>query len=183
MLQFAQMQGKSRLSRIIRTTTYSDDSHTAMRFTEPVRGIFDGREYFLKEGTVIEAWTGGVRIVDSLDAQHTPGTPVDLFELRQPLSLEQEQKVAGFLIAQKGRPYDYWNVVRFLPLVRAIAPQPAPEAWTREHVFCSELAMLAMANIHILLLERIPAWKVFPGLIRTSPLLRQTGCYTTKGTT
>lgn len=179
MIQLAQYRGKSKVSRAIRMLTYSIYSHTAIRFVNDLHVETEGREYFVRAGSVIEAWTGGVRMVSSLDAQHTPGTGVDLYELRTPLSLEQEQRLAAFLLTQVGKPYDYLNVLRFVPIVHALFPKPAPEIWNRQHVFCSELAFRAFLQLQILLLERIAAWKVFPGLLSYSPLLKHTDTHIT----
>jgi uncharacterized protein YycO len=180
MIQIAQYRGRSKISRAIRILTYSQYSHSALRFTTAVRVLRGDREYFIRSGTVIEAWTGGVRLVDSLDAQHQPGTTVDLFELRNPLDEDRLQRLAAFLVSQIGKPYDYINVVRFLPFVHGWIATPPPEAWNRSHVFCSELVMRAFAEVKVWLLERVPAWKVSPGLIAYSPLLKQTDTVITR---
>lgn len=171
MIQLAAYRGKSWVSRAIRVLTYSEYSHTAVRFMCDLEVGTDRGVRKIAAGNVIEAWSGGVRLVKDLSAQHTPGTPVDLFELKQPLTAGEATQMAAFLVQQLGKPYDYVNVMRFVPLARLLAPRPAAGWWTRSHVFCSELAMEAFATAGRPLLERCPSWEVPPRDPPRSPRL------------
>ena len=168
----AQYRGVSWLSRVIRWLTYSEYSHTAVLFTEDMEVESTGSVHMLRAGNVIEAWSpGGVLLSDTLSSRHTPGTQVDLFKFKTPLRPEQEHRIAAFLVGHLGKKYDYWNVLRFVPLVRAIIARPAPSTWTRSHVFCSELGLEAFAWGARPLLERCKAWEVPPRDPPRSPLL------------
>ena len=138
-------KGTSALSRLIRWQTWSEYSHAAWVFPD---------------GSVIEAWKGGVRHAPGILTQHTQGTDVDLFTLE--LTVEQRWAIQDFLIAQIGKPYDYAGILGFL----AAAKTENPEKW-----FCSELIFAACKSTRIDLLRRVPSWKVSPGLLAYSPLL------------
>lgn len=171
MLQIAAYKGIGFISKAIRLLTYSQYSHIGVLFTEDMDVEVDGKVHVVKAGNVVEAWQGGVRLSASLGASHTPGTVVDLFEFKTPSNGLQERMAAQFLVGKIGKPYDYINVVRFLPLVRLLVPKPAPSIWTRSHVFCSELALESFADAGRPLLERCNAWEVPPRDIPRSPAL------------
>lgn len=172
MLMVAGYRGIGLVSDLIKLLTYSSYSHLGVLFTEDMNVLVNGRYHFVAAGCVIEAWKGGVKISDSLGANHTHGTPVDLFAFKTPLTADQEQKMAAFLISQKGKGYDYWNVGRFVPILRLLFPKPEPNIYLRNHVFCSELVMEASIEIKTPLLERCKSWEVPPRDPPRSPLLR-----------
>lgn len=138
-------KGTSALSRAIRWRTWSDYSHAA---------------WVCEDGSVIEAWKGGVRHVADQQKQHTPGTAVDLFTV----AMTDEQKWAAqeFLIHQIGKPYDYGGILGFMTRAKS----EHPEKW-----FCSELVFAACLSAGVELLRRIPAWKVYPGMLSLSAVL------------
>jgi uncharacterized protein YycO len=132
---------------------------------------YGGKNHFIPAGYVIEAWKGGVKLSSSLGENHTHETPVDLLAFKIPLTFEQERQIAKFLVSQIGKAYDFWNVLRFIPLVRMLFPKPAPSIYLRDHVYCSELVMEASIEIKTPLLERCNAWEVPPRDPPRSPLL------------
>ncbi|HBA86323.1 MAG TPA: hypothetical protein DCZ95_19760 [Verrucomicrobia bacterium] len=138
-------KGKSTLSRAIRWRTWSEYSHAA---------------WVLDDGSVIEAWKGGVRHVRNMATQHTPGTDVDLFTLN--LTVAQKWAIQDFLIRQVGKPYDYGAILGFMTRAKS----ENSEKW-----FCSELIFAACQSAGVELLKRIPAWKVSPGLLSVSACL------------
>jgi uncharacterized protein YycO len=145
-------RGISAGSRLIRWMNWSDYSHAAWE---------DG------DGAVYEAWIGsGVREVKSLHDQHTPGTTVDVFQVA--MTFQEEAAVRNFIAAQVGKPYDLRGVLHF-----ASRRPEQPKDQTRW--FCSELIYAAHAAAGVHLLQRIPAWKVYPGLLAYSPLLMYVG--------
>ena len=177
MITIAGYKGTSFISKAIRLLTYSCYSHTAAHFTEDMEVEISGAVYIIPKGSVIEAWSGGVRLVDSLSAQHTPGTPVDLFSFREPLTKEQEQRMAACLMrhALKKTPYSYVSVLRFVPIVRLLFPTPPVNSYLRKHIFCSELVMEATIEAGTPLLERCPSWEIPPRDPPRSPLVKKTG--------
>ena len=169
MIQIAAYQGTSFVSRLIRWQTRSCYSHIAVRFTEDIwvnRG--GGRESLINAGAVIEAWKGGVRLVPTLSASHTPGTRVDLLEFVNPLTYAEEQAVAAFLLSQVGKGYDYLAIIRFLT-------REPMNYWNKKKWFCSELTFESSLTAGRDLLARIPAWKVPPAWVPMSPLLKYAG--------
>ena len=171
MIQIAAYRGIGLISAGIKLATYSRYSHIGIYFSADMEVFECGRTHQIAAGNVIEAWQGGVKLSASLSERHTKGTPVDLFSFKTPLTERQEQLGAQFLIQQLGKPYDYINVVRFLPIVRALVPKPAPSVWTRSHVFCSELGLEFSIHAGRTLLERCDSWQVPPRDLPRSPLL------------
>jgi hypothetical protein len=171
MFQIASYRGKSGISIGIEVVTYSIYSHTAMLFCNDMVVEVNGMLHDIAAGSVIEAWKGGVQHANSLSENHTPGTKVDLFSFKTPLSEEVEHRIASFLFAQIDKPYDYINVGRFVPIVRVLIPKPAPTIWTRKHVFCSELIMEGCNAGGVYLLERCKPWEVPPRDPPRSPML------------
>ena len=139
-------KGTSFISRIIRWRTWSDYSHAV---------------WVCRDGTVIEAWVGGVRRVPGLLSQHREKTVVELYAIAG-LNEEQRDRIETFLVAQLGKPYDYAAILGFA--LRKDTQNPAK--W-----FCSELIFAACLFAGIYLLARIPPWKVSPDLLALSPLL------------
>lgn len=170
-IQIASYCGKSWLSDIIRLITYSQYSHSAALFSNDVDVEVNGKSHLIPAGSVIEAWQSGIRMVSSISEQHNPNTKVDVFELKHPMTKEQEQKIARFLILHLGRKYDVRNVCRFLPIVRLFARRPVASDYDRTHWFCSELVFEAFEAAGIQLLERCKPNEVPPRDIPRSPLL------------
>ena len=143
-------QGTTLMSRMIRWRTWSDYSH--------VSWITEG-------GSVLEAWRNGVNEWPTVHHNHKPGTKVTLLGLDY--SHERIERIESFLRDQLGKRYDRWGVFGFL--ARSDRLQN-PNDW-----FCSELIFAAHLYAGIALLARVPAHKVFPGLIYISPILRERG--------
>lgn len=171
-IQIANYQGIGWVSRAIKLLTYSQYSHTAALFADDMEVVVNGKTHYIASGTVIEAWKGGVRVASSIAENHVPRTKVDIFALKSPLTGEQEQRVARCLIEHIGTKYSYWNVLRFVPIVRIFMLDPPPFAYTRTHVFCSELVLESFARAPVLLLERCKFFEVPPRDPPRSPLLR-----------
>lgn len=142
-------RGVSPVSRVIRFMTWSDYSHAS--WVSP-----DG-------GYEVESWIYGVQLEPGLGSNHTPGTVVDLFRVRD-LTIEQEYLVEGFLREQVDKKYDWAGLFNFITR----KPQSPDE---QDKWFCSELIFAAHASAGIRLLRDIPYWKVSPGLLALSPLL------------
>jgi hypothetical protein len=163
-MRILQYEGISRLSQTVRFFTWNRTSHTAIE---------------LDDGRVCEAWKSreedGVRIVESLHAQHTPGTIVKAYSLPE-LSQMQAEDFTTWLIGQEGKPYAFWGgITRFVTRrdPQAYDPQSFriedydPKAW-----FCSCLAFAGLMHVNFKLLDRIPPWRVSPGIINLSPRLK-----------
>ena len=170
-IQLANYAGKSFVSDCIKLATYSQYSHSAALFTQDMEVQVDGKTHFIAAGSVIEAWQGGVKLASSLSENHSPGTRVDLLEFKKHLTPEQEQRMAAFLVRRIGQKYAYLNVIRFLPVVRLIMPQPLPIRYNRRHVFCSELVLESTIDAGTPLLERCNPWEVPPRDLPRSPLV------------
>lgn len=180
MLQFAAYRsGKGFIDAGIRLFTYSPYHHVAVRLTLPVTVEYCDKIYDLKAGEVIEARPGGVKRLKSISDQHTPGEVVDFFEYKIPLTHYEIQVGTSFLVSQLGKAYDWLNDVRFIPVVRLMVPTPVGSIWDRMHVYCSELTLEMTHQIKRPILERVPAWKVPPGDVPKSPLLKLVGTETT----
>lgn len=148
-------QGTSPVSRLIQWRTWSPFSHAA---------------WVYGDGAVIEAWKGvGVHEADNLGSAHRPGTRVELLSIQ--LTDSEEWDLMAFLRAQIGKRYDYRGVLGFISHRDSAQQQ---NAW-----FCSELIAAAFESIGRPLLARIPPWRVTPGMLWTSPLLKQEGRVTT----
>lgn len=142
-----QYYGKSFFSRLIRWKTWSDITHTSA---------------FLPDMTnVIEAWGGGVTKRYWRDG-HTKGTRIDLFEVR--CTEEQAQAFYQYLWENIGKKYDLAGIFGFAF---------SAKTENSEKVFCSELIFSAAKHAGIVLLDRIEPYKVYPGLIQISPIMRQ----------
>jgi hypothetical protein len=169
LIQIAAYRGKSLVSKLIRWQTRSIYSHIAVRFADDVWVKLGDREKYIHAGNVIEAWQkGGVALHGGIGTVHTPGTRVDYYDFVTPLTDYEFHAVAGFLIRQLGKAYDWRAVVRFL------TREPV-EHWTRRRWFCSELAFEACLTAGRNLLERTDAWRVPPDWLPRSPLLKSAG--------
>ena len=143
-------RGRSPLSALIRAFHRSDYSHAA--WLDP------------DDGSVVEAWGfGGVTRRPSLSSRHTPGTEVDLFYVPTETT-KHTASVRAFLDSCLGARYDYLSVVRFV--TRRPQSQSSRDKW-----FCSELVAEAYARAGLPLLNRVPSWNIFPGMLAYSPLL------------
>jgi|6_EtaG_2_1085325.scaffolds.fasta_scaffold00296_7 uncharacterized protein YycO len=139
-------RGISTISKIIRWRTRSVYSHAA---------------WLCDDGSVIEAWTNGVRKTKNLSADHTPGTIVDIFSI-DGITPEQIGEIEGFLGKHLGMPYDYRSVWRFMSL----SPATINGKW-----FCSELIDAACTQAGAHLTRRIESHLVSPRDIGISPVL------------
>lgn len=135
-------RGRGIISTLIRWQTRGQCSHAAL---------------LMPDGRIIESWQGdGVRVKtlsdwDGIDRYDVPG-----------MSAAQWDDAIAFAMAEVGRGYDYWAVIRFISRQR----MPDNQRW-----FCSELVFAAMAHAGARLFERIEPWAVSPGLIAISPRL------------
>jgi Orthopoxvirus protein of unknown function (DUF830). len=145
--------GTGLLSWWIRTRTWSEISHVSQ---------------LLDDGTEVEAWSGGVQHNKTWGILHKDGTVVDVYDYREPLTAVQKLKMESFLLDQVGKPYDYFGLFRFLPIVRWFARSSNEvKAW-----FCSELVMESNEVSGIDLLEK-EAYQTTPNDVVVSPLLRK----------
>jgi len=167
----AQYRGKGILSKIVKFFTDSEYSHTAAFFPDGACFVIGDRTYVIPPRSVVEAWAGGCHIADYSEYHHS-GVQVDLFSLKDGLTVEQEVRLGEFLVKSVGKKYDYLNVLRYIPFVRLLIPTPMGTYYTRTHVYCSELVLEAFASVRATLFERRPFWKIPPGLASTSPLLK-----------
>ena len=141
-------RGISLRSKLTRWFTWSQYSHAS--WVDP-------------EGWEIEAWADGVCYREEPHSAHTAGTCIDLFDVT--LHKRQRAALTDFLIAQLGKKYDWRGNLHFL------TRQPEYLA-DKNHWFCSELIAAAFRVADRPLLARIPDYKIYPGLLSYSPLLR-----------
>lgn len=162
-MRILQFEGISFLSKRIRWMTWNKTTHTAYEFDD---------------GHVIEAWSGDgfncVRLVDNLHTQHTPGTICKAYTIPG-VSQMQQELIQTYLLSQLDMPYSTRGCLRF---VTRRDPQPYdPQTfciadYNPENWFCSCLIFSAFARGNINLLERVPPWRVGPGLINYAPRLK-----------
>ncbi|MFH0907182.1 MAG: hypothetical protein V1929_00265 [bacterium] len=159
---FGLYQGKSFFSRAIQLRTWSKYSHVSA--IHPC-------------GVVVEAWpsSGRVRCVSNPDVGHSPGTPIDCFAWPGLTAVEVDA-LRGFYWRQVGKNYDYLGVLGFVRRKYMGMPGQENAAW-----FCSELIFAGSLAIGKPLLNRIPSWKVYPGMIEMSPRLEYVGQIITGG--
>ncbi len=151
-------KGKSWVSKAIRWRTWGDYSHAA---------------WWLRNGTVIEAWhKGGVTHNPSPATLHTPGTEIDVFDFRtagvSPALLDVAE---SFLHRQVGKGYD------FRPVISGFTfrlNRENPIKW-----FCSELVHAAAVSACQPLFSRIENYKIDPSFISYSRELIHIGTITT----
>ncbi len=163
-MRILQYEGISRLSQYTRFFTWNRTSHTAIEFDD---------------GRVCEAWKSreadGVRIVESLHAQHTPGTIVKAYTIPE-LSKMQAEDLSVWLMGQEGKPYAFWGgITRFLTRRDPQTYDPKTfriEDYDPKNWFCSCLGFAGFMHVKFNLLDRIPPWRVSPGHINLSPRLR-----------
>lgn len=87
---------------------------------------------------------------------------VELFDVD--LDEESTAVIYEFAQAQIGKGYDFWALIRFISRSRF----PENDRW-----FCSELVFAAFQAAEVYLLARTEAWRVSPGLLSRSPLLKE----------
>ena len=146
-MRIAAYKGTSALSRAIRWASRGPYSHIA---------------FLLDDGSVIEAWIGGVRHVQSLAAQHTPGTSVDIFRFNPALTVAQARELHRLAQAfvDKGVGYDYWMLPMFLSI--PFLKRDRKPVWDRSKVFCSELVFALCEKIDAPLALRGKAFEFTP---------------------
>lgn len=145
-------RGESLASRVIRWATWSPYSHVAW--------IDDDN------GDVYEAWGKGVVRAGNLLANHTNGTPIEVFTVAGETH-ERRCLIRYAMAGELGKPYDFRGVLGFV--------SRRAQAQSQDRWFCSELVFHAYRQAGIDLLSRIPAFKVTPGLLSYSPMLVTAG--------
>jgi uncharacterized protein YycO len=143
----AAYRGKSVVSRAIQFLNWGPYSHVS---------------WVDVEGWEIEAWIYGVRKVSVAHSNHTPGTPVEIYDAN--LTPGETDGIRQFLLSQVGKQYDLRGVLHFVTR----RPQNASD---QDRWFCSELIHAAFRHVRRDLLLRVESWKVFPSMIVYSPLL------------
>lgn len=139
------------VARIIRWFTHSNYSHVSLVLS-------DGRHVQARE------WIG-VAQFDRFN--QSDKEEVDWFELVIPLAEEQVQRLYAFIRQTIGQPYDYRTVLSFLWKGRPT--RESQTAW-----FCSEWVYAALQAADCQLLRETEAWKLTPGDIALSPLIKAT---------
>jgi len=143
----AAYQGISAMSRAIRFLNWSKYSHIS--WVDP-------------DGSETEAWTHGIRRLETAHTDHAPNTVVDLFDVE--LTQGELDGLRRFLAEQEGKGYDFRGVLHF------VSRRPE-RAGDQERWFCSEVVFAGFAHIRKPLLLRVPAYKVYPGMLVYSPRL------------
>jgi len=162
--------GKSPVSRVIQFINWNKYSHASWvddENDELLKSLYTAET---KDAEVIEAWhKGGVRRTKSIHADHTPGTVIDLFSIK--LTRGERQALVEFYDNQVGKMYDFRGVLKFI----SRRDDNNMDRW-----FCSEMIFAGFLRIRKPLLLRVPARKVYPGLLAYSPHLRHRGRIWTK---
>jgi uncharacterized protein YycO len=153
MMYVLNYRGRSLISRAIQAVTWSRYSHTALADSS---------------GVTIEAWhRGGVDMAANPWSNHTPGTPITVYSLRQadPAAAGRIWQTAQ---GEIGKEYDFKALLGFLPGVRLFWKDD-PDKW-----FCSHLVAWACAAGGCPLFSpQTPLYKISPGDIDyASPLQR-----------
>jgi hypothetical protein len=171
-MQIALYKGKSLVSYAIRWVTRSPYSHAAFVFDVAAEaagerlaraGVDFGKLQWRWEGSVVEAWRGGVKNSPSIGTLHRRGTPVDIFSFSPALRRAEEEHLVEGLVPEIGLPYDYRDVLRFLTRSHG---QPGH---TR---FCSLLVAHLSGQTGRPLFHRTEAWRVPPDWLGRSLGLR-----------
>ena len=163
MIAICQYQGKSAVSRMIRLRTWSDISHSAIALLpDSFRALCRADQLdVLAHVPIIEAWRGRVQLAHGIETLHTPGTPVRVYAVEA--AGLNEQAAWQFALSQVGAKYDYRGVLGFVS---------RRDGAQRDHKwFCSEHAFASVLAGGVELLARIPAHRVSPGVLDTSPLM------------
>ncbi len=85
----------------------------------------------------------------------------DIYDVEN-LTDEEKDRVWDFAVAQRGKGYDFWGVLRFISRSRL----PENDRW-----FCSELVFESFRHAQVDLLDRVEPWQVSPGDLAKSPKL------------
>jgi hypothetical protein len=153
-----QYHGKSLLSKIIikfRPAFTPPHSHTSCTPAVIESGFIVGdiSEY--------ESWyKGGVCHRDYIGQAHSEGTRVDVYELRTPLTTEEEAKVIEFLESQEGQGYDWLGVICF----GIRRDKQHPDKW-----FCIELVLAGLQCAGRRLFGHLLPHQVHPAMTAASP--------------
>ena len=144
-IRIAQYRGKSFVSKVIKTVTRGEYSHTAI---------------MLEDDRIVEAWEGcnEVRIITNLSDGHKPGTTVDIYEVN--MGSRQEENFRKFVEAQIGKEYDYMGLLGFY----FNSGLHNEDRW-----FCSELFAASCIHADVGLLNNVAAYQTSPRLASVSP--------------
>lgn len=135
-----------------RTKLYS---HASWTFAE----IFDG--HLTGDLSEWESWQkGGVSHSEKIGTNHTKGTRVDLYELREPLTRDDKELGVLFLTAQLGKKYDWRGI--FGVLLRK-------DSHNTDKWFCCELVLAFLRVMGRMMLQYIEPYQTVPGILTTSP--------------
>ena len=165
--------GISLPSRLIRFRSWRDRSHVSVipEADQLENHLAMGSApAYLQTCALYEPWIdslfkrrGRVYKREGISEGHKPGTRIDIYRHGDNVPLFNIGAARYFCQANVGMPYDFGGMLGFFS--RRDAAQD-PEAW-----FCSEYAFTASAEGGVRLLERIPAHRIDPGLLETSPYL------------
>jgi hypothetical protein len=159
-----QYHGRSLISRVIlafRPPFTPKHSHSS---TTPAR-IESG--YLVGDTSEYESWhKGGVCHREFIGQAHTKGTRVDVYELRTPLTMEDEATYFLFLKSQEGKGYDWRGVFCY----GTRRDKQNPLKW-----FCCELILAALRHVGRILFGHLQPHQVHPATVSTSPELRYRG--------
>lgn len=134
-------RGSGFMSSLIRFFTWGKYSHVALRF---------------ENGDLWESYPGkGVRC-----GQESSATNPETYTLW--VSDVSEDLLRGFLRQQRGKGYDYFGVLRFIPRIGRYVG--TPKRW-----FCSELVFEALYFAGVRVLNHIRGNKVSPASLSLSP--------------
>lgn len=137
------------MSRLIQWQTRSEYSHAALVVPDVANGLL-----------VVEAWQkSGVRIYRP--TRHERTTQMDLHDVE--VTPQEQEAIYSWASSQVGKKYDWKSVFRFVTRRRGVHE----DTW-----FCSEFVFQAFHLAGVDLLARTPAWRVDPGLLARSPLLK-----------
>lgn len=104
----------------------------------------------------IEAWSPDGVLCGAIGGRHTPGTEIDLYRFKKPLSAIEESQIWANLYSQIGKPYDLTGVLGFLWLARWLGFHASRRAW-----FCSELCKWAARQVGRLM-KGLPPYRESP---------------------
>jgi hypothetical protein len=143
-------QGISDISQTIRKITRSNHSHTG---------------FLCKDGSVYEAREGlGVVHTPNIHYKHSPGTIVDIYKFKQPLSEQEELQLKEECKKLVGLRYDYESIFRFITLRDKIQEE------INQAYHCSEFVAEICHKIGrpLFNIELNECYKITPGDIKQS---------------
>jgi hypothetical protein len=100
-----------------------------------------------------EAWTKSGVTHLRWGVNHEPGTKVDLFEFKNPLTPDEEIQLRAWLDLQVGKRYDWMGLLGFLPVFRLFGIRNNPNSW-----FCSEITSAGCIQVNRQLSRRKPCF-------------------------